>query len=68
MATVGAVFSRPPRVRSPQEVIDSLFAAPGPGPRPKRPRPNHKRVWASLVSGKDRFIGDVKAEMDRRDP
>ncbi len=68
MATVGAVFSRPPHLRSPQTVIDSLFATPGAQPRPKRPKPNHKRIWASLLSGKDRFIGDVKAEMDRRDP
>lgn len=68
MATVGAVFSRPPHVRSPQQVLDSLFATPGAEPRPKRPRPNHKRIWASLLSGKDNFIGDVKAEMDRRDP
>jgi hypothetical protein len=69
MATVGAVYSQAPLVRTPTEVIDSLFATPGACPqREKRKRPTDKRVWASLVSGKDSFIGDVRAEMLRRDP
>ena len=67
-ATVAAVHSQPPIVRTPQQVIDSLFATEAPGERPKRPAPSHKRVWASLLSGKDTFIADVKAEMTRRDP
>ena len=70
MATVGTVFSAEPRVRTAQSVVDSLFAT---GPRsdddrPVRQRPTHKRVWASLLAGKDNFIADVKAEMTRRDP
>lgn len=68
MATVAAVHSQPPIVRTPSEVIDSLFATDAPAERPKRPRPSHKRVWASLTSTKDVFINDVKAEMTRRDP
>lgn len=69
MATVAAVFSQPPRVRTPEQVLDSLFntAATRP-PGPRHPKPTDKRVWASLTSGKDNFIADVKAEMDRRDP
>ncbi|MFZ0664171.1 MAG: hypothetical protein WAM97_00335 [Acidimicrobiales bacterium] len=57
-------------MRTAASVVDSLFAT---GPRndedrPTRRRPTHKRVWASLLAGKDNFIADVKAEMTRRDP
>lgn len=68
MATVAAVFSCAPRPRTPATVIESLFAE---GPAQKgqqRQRPQDKRVWASLLSGKDSFIADVHAEMSRRDP
>ncbi|MGH9223807.1 MAG: ISKra4 family transposase, partial [Acidimicrobiales bacterium] len=70
MATVGAVFAQAPLVRSPEAVVESLFSHPAqpPEPRPPRQRPAHKRVWASLLAGKDTFIADVKAEMTRRDP
>jgi len=69
MATVGTVFSQAPRVRTPRQVLDSLFATAGEGRgRGPRQRPTHKRVWASLLSGKDTFIADVRAEMLRRDP
>lgn len=68
MATVAAVHSQPPILRTPNEVIDSLFQTDTPLERPKRPKPNRKRVWASLTASKDTFITDVKAEMTRRDP
>ena len=68
MATVAAVHSQPPSLRTPREVIDSLFGTQEPAERPKRPRPSHKRVWASLTASKDAFIADVKAEITRRDP
>ncbi len=69
MATVAAVFSQPPRLRTPEQVLDSLFATTeAASPTPRHSRPTDKRVWASLVSGKDDFIADVRAEMDRRDP
>lgn len=68
MATVAAVHSQPPIVRTPAQVIDSLFATETQVERPKRPKPSHKRVWASLTSDKDTFINDVKAEITRRDP
>ena len=67
MATVAAVHTQAPAVRSAQEVVDSLF---GTGPRPSRPRQvrHHKRVWASLTATKTGFITDVAAEMAHRDP
>ncbi|HSS08259.1 MAG TPA: hypothetical protein VLL25_00130, partial [Acidimicrobiales bacterium] len=69
MATVAAVFSQAPIIRTPQDVLDSLFAAPGTRPRrQRRPRPTAKRIWASLISTKDSFFADVRAEMRRRDP
>ena len=68
MATVAAVHSQPPIVRTPEEVLSSLFATGERPERPKRTPPHHKRVWASLISDKDTFIADVKAEMIKRDP
>jgi hypothetical protein len=68
MATVAAVFSQAPRVRTATDVIDSLFGETSLHKSERRRRPSHKRVWASLTAGKDGFIADVRAEMDRRDP
>jgi hypothetical protein len=69
MATVAAVFSQAPYIRTPAEVLDSLFAiSEAPRPRQPRRRPTAKRVWASLLAGKENFISDVRAEMIRRDP
>lgn len=73
MAVVAAVFTQQPRVRTPEEVIESLFAA---GPRPPegtgerspvRDRPEDKRVWASLTTGKAGVIRELRQEMARRD-
>jgi len=69
MATVATVFTRAPWVRTPQQVIESLFpmghrtSADAPAPRPE-----NKRVWASLLKGKTAVIQEVAEEMDRRDP
>ena len=68
MATVAAVHSQAPVVRTAKEVLDSLFATGERPARPKRTPPNHKRVWASLTADKDTFINDVRAEILRRDP
>jgi hypothetical protein len=71
MATVATVFTRAPWVRTPQQVIDSLFSTSRPTPGeapPPPPRPENKRVWASLLKGKTAVIEEVAAEMDRRDP
>lgn len=69
MATVAAVYTIQPRVRTPEEVTESLFRPDlkvvG---RPRRPGPEHKRIWASLERGKDAVIQEVQAEMVARDP
>jgi hypothetical protein len=70
MSTVAAVFCQLPHVRTPDEVVDSLFATEQAKSdhRPRRIRPTDKRVWASLVAEKTAFITDVREEMIRRDP
>ena len=69
MATVAAVHACAPRPRTTETVLASLFAeGPQKDRRDARQRPKDKRVWASLLSTKDTFIAEVKAEMLRRDP
>jgi hypothetical protein len=70
MATVATVFTRAPWVRTPQQVIESLFPTRHSPARdaPVPPRPENKRVWASLLKGKTAVIQEVAEEMDRRDP
>ena len=70
MATVAAVFTRTPWVRTPQQVVESLFRISHPTPKdaPMPPRPENKRVWASLLKGKNAVIQEVAEEMERRDP
>ena len=47
MATIGAVYTVAPYVRTPEEVVAALFRDPDYEPQP-RPQPCHKHVWASL--------------------
>jgi hypothetical protein len=70
MATVAAVFTRAPWVRTPQQVMESLFPTGRQTPKdaPTPPRPENKRVWASLLKGKTAVIQEVAEEMSRRDP
>ena len=71
MATVAAVFTQRPNIRTAQQVVESLFDPPLPQQRCRKRRkcgPERKRVWASLEAGKDAFIDDVNKEMNRRDP
>ena len=68
-ATVGAVFTQKPNIRTPETVVESLLAeSSNPHPAKRYPRPEPKRVWASLLWSKDAFIAPVQAEMRRRDP
>jgi hypothetical protein len=69
MATVATVFTRAPWVRTPEQVVESLFrTGPVGGDGPAPPRPENKRVWASLLKGKSLVIDEVAQEMKRRDP
>jgi hypothetical protein len=70
MATVAAVFTKAPWVRTPQQVVESLFGKDRPVGKadPPAPRPEHKRVWASLTKGKTAVMAEVAAEVSRRDP
>jgi hypothetical protein len=52
MATVGAVYTVDPYVRTPEEVVAALFRDPDYEAEP-RPQPCHKRVWASLPEEDD---------------
>src|SRR5438876_3030184 len=54
MATVATVFTRAPWVRTPQQVLESLFPTSCRTSRDKSipPRPENQRVWASLLKGK----------------
>jgi hypothetical protein len=73
MATVAAVFTQEPRVRTPEEVVESLFRKrPSLVPRddeaPRGPGPEHKRVWASLLKTKDEVFAEIVHEVHQRDP
>jgi hypothetical protein len=70
MATVAAVFSKAPLVRTPLQVVESLFRTENKADpdQPALSRPENKRVWASLVKGKDAVIDEVVQEVQRRDP
>jgi len=74
MAVVATVYTQPPRVRSPQEVFESLFGLGPPitpptgAPSSTRERPEYQRVWTSLLKGKAAVMTEVVQEMHRRDP
>ena len=76
MATLGAVYSIDRLVRTPEEVVESLFRDPQ-QPRPKTPRPHpcHKRMRALLdhidgngdeVGGRAAVFGWISDEMAAR--
>ena len=73
MATVAAVFTQEPRVRTPESVAESLFRkrpclVPKDDEAPRWPGPEHKRVWASLLKTKDEVFAEVVHEVNQRDP
>lgn len=73
MATVAAVFTQEPRVRTPEDVVESLFRkrpslVPKDSEAPRWPGPEHKRVWASLLKDKDEVFAEVAHELHQRDP
>ncbi len=60
MATVGTAYTVDRHVRTPEEVVATLFRD-GPKPLP-RPQPAHKRVWASLPQEDEE--GVVQSSLD----
>lgn len=67
MATVAAVYTVAPFVRTPPDVVRTMAPAPQ-DKAPPRPRPEHKRVWASLQQSPEEVIDATFAEAQRRDP
>jgi hypothetical protein len=63
MATVGAVYSIDPYVRSPEEVVAALFRDTNYTP-PPRPEPCCKRVWASLPQGEGKEYSSIDMVFD----
>lgn len=56
MATIGAVYSVDPYIRTPEQVLEALFhdpAEPRPDDGPERPRPQHKWTYARLDDDPD---------------
>lgn len=66
MATVAAVYTVAPYVRTPEQVVRSL--APLHEPAPARPPVEHKRVWASLEKSPEEVLEEAFREGLRRDP
>ena len=69
MATVAAVYTVAPFLRSPEEFLQSLMPRPpGAKPRVVRPRPVAKRVWASLEREPGEVVAEAMLEAERHDP
>ena len=66
MATVAAVYTVAPYVRTPEQMGRSL--APLHEPAPARPPIENKRVWASVVKTPEEVIEAAFQEALRRDP
>jgi hypothetical protein len=66
MATVAAVYTVKPYVRTPEQVVRSL--APLHEAAPARPPVEHKRVWASLEKTPEEVLEEAFCESLRRDP
>lgn len=66
MATVAAVYTVAPYVRTPEQVAHSM--APWHEPAPPRPPVEHKRVWASLQQEPADVLAEAFREALRRDP
>jgi len=68
MATVAAVYTIAPHVRSAQDVINGLRHIREAIAPKARPRPEFKRVWASLEQTPQQVVAAGFDEADKRDP
>jgi hypothetical protein len=66
MASVAAIYTIEPFVRTPEEILPESPTLPETGSA--RPRPEHKRVWASLAQSPEAVIREMFDEAARRDP
>ena len=67
MATVAAVYTVEPYVRTPEQVAHALAGQSDPE-APPRPRPENKRVWASLEKPAEEVLEQAFAGAHSRDP
>jgi len=65
MATVAAVYTIAPFVRTPEELVGQSSACQSGRPRP---RPEQKRVWASVEKTPEEIIEELLMEARYRDP
>jgi len=65
MASVAAVYTIQPFVRTPEDILGPADNAPE---EAARPRPEHKRVWASLERTPEEVITAMFDEAEHRDP
>ena len=65
MATVAAIYTIAPFVRTPEELVGGSSS---PRPGPARPRPEQKRVWASIEKSPEEVIKELLQEARYRDP
>jgi hypothetical protein len=71
MATVAAVYTVAPHVRTAAEVIAGLRhlrPVTDEYAKPRCPRPEHKRVWASVTADLRNVVSQLFDEAERRDP
>lgn len=66
MATVAAIYSVDPFLRTPEDILPLLMEEPE--EKPTRPRPEGKRVWASLSHSPKEVIEAMFDEALHRDP
>lgn len=65
MATVAAIYSVAPHMRTPEQI---LHLGEEKSARSTRPQPQHKRVWASVEKPMEEVIDEMFREASRRDP
>ena len=65
MATVAAVYTIAPFIRTPEDLVAEASCTLARTPRPK---PENKRVWASLEKTPEQVIENALAEAGQRDP
>jgi hypothetical protein len=66
MATVAAVYTITPFIRTPEDIVKELSPIKEVGG--ERPRPEDKRVWASLEKSPEEVIEEAMHEALHRDP